>query len=149
MGMAIRPTRDADLPACAEVFAQAFAGPPYGDRWDRGRAERKLRKLHGIDPGYCLCAEVSGVLVGAVFCRVDYWWLGDCVVIEELFVHPSYHGRGVGSALVDAVEAAARRQGVVGIWLIANKEARAYDFYQRRGFHEQPSVAVMLKDLEA
>ena len=146
MTVAIRPVEEHDVERCAELFALAFAVPPYENHWDRDVAERKLTKLWRIDPHYCLCAHVSGLMVGAVFARLDDWWVGECVVVEELFVHPRYQRMGVGSALMEAIEAQARDRGAKGMWLVANQKASAYPFYERQGFRCPPDVALMLKE---
>ena len=146
MAIAIRPIEETDLPRCAAVFAQAFAALPYEDQWDPVRAERKLTKLWRAEPTCCLCAEVSGLVVGAIFCRLDSWWKGDCLVVHEFFVHPNHQRRGLGHALIEAVQTQARQQGVKGVWLIANRHAAAFKFYQQHDFYEPSHVAVMLKD---
>lgn len=44
-------------------------------------------------------------------------------------------GRGVGSALLGAVEELARRRGCKRLWLVTtNDNTHALAFYQRRGF---------------
>ena len=141
----IRPVEAADLDQCAEAFAQAFAGPPYLDKWPRRDARHKLSKLLSIDPDYALCADLMGTVVGAVFGRLSSWWVGDCLVIEELFVHPEHQRQGIGKALMLAAETQAKSQGVVGMWLIANRRAQAMRFYERLGLLAMPDVAVMLK----
>jgi DNA-3-methyladenine glycosylase I len=43
---------------------------------------------------------------------------------------------GIGSALLEAVKAAAAEQGCKRLWLITtNDNVRALRFYQKRGFH--------------
>lgn len=146
MTVAIRPIEEHDIERCAELFALAFSAPPYENHWDQEVAEAKLTKLWRIDPPYCLCAHVSGLLIGAVFARLDHWWVGECVVVEELFVHPEYQRVGVGSELMAAIEGQARRRGAKGMWLVANQKASAYPFYVRQGFCRPPDVALLLKD---
>lgn len=52
-------------------------------------------------------------------------------------------GRGVGSALLGAVEELARRRGCKRLWLVTtNDNTHALAFYQRRGF----SLAALHRD---
>lgn len=143
----IRPVEEADLSACAEIFAAVFAVPPYTDRWDPGDAESKLRKLRSIDPDCCLCADEAGQVLGALFARRDRWWIGDCLIVEELFVEMRHQDRGVGTALMEAIEAKARAEGAVGLWLTSNNRAPALRFYERRGFAGSSEVTVLIKML--
>jgi len=146
MSVEIRPIGQHDIRRCAELFTLAFSVPPYENHWDQEVAEEKLAKLWRIDPPYCLGAHLSELLVGAVFARLDHWWVGECVVVEELFVHPDHHRLGVGSALMAAIEEQARQRGAKGMWLVANQKAPAYPFYERQGFRRPPDVALLIKD---
>jgi ribosomal protein S18 acetylase RimI-like enzyme len=57
---------------------------------------------------------------------------GSC---ELVTIDSLVEGRGVGTALVDAVAAAARRAGCTRLWLVTtNDNLEALRFYQRRGF---------------
>jgi ribosomal protein S18 acetylase RimI-like enzyme len=54
---------------------------------------------------------------------------------EIVTVDSRREDRGVGSLLLDAVTALARREGCARVWLITtNDNLRALGFYQRRGF---------------
>jgi len=54
---------------------------------------------------------------------------------EIVNLDSAHSGLGVGTALVDAVVAAARRRGCRRVWLITtNDNLRALRFYQKRGF---------------
>lgn len=54
---------------------------------------------------------------------------------EIVTLNATVAGRGVGTALLHAAEAAAREDGARRLWLITtNDNTRALRFYQRRGF---------------
>lgn len=56
-------------------------------------------------------------------------------VIEALFIHPSYQGRGIGTALIQSALQAATDAGCSLLELTSNKaRARAHKFYTRLGF---------------
>jgi len=52
--------------------------------------------------------------------------------IRQLATAPRERGRGVGTAVMDAVEAAAVTQGNARVWLKARQQA--WDFYLKRGY---------------
>jgi GNAT superfamily N-acetyltransferase len=57
---------------------------------------------------------------------------GDCEVVT---INTFPKGEGAGTALLEAVAAAARQAGCARVWLITtNDNLRALRFYQRRGF---------------
>lgn len=55
--------------------------------------------------------------------------------IARLYVHPSQHGRGVGTALFQAAEAVIRDAGFTEVTVAALVESAAA-FYRARGMHE-------------
>ncbi len=55
-----------------------------------------------------------------------------------LAVVPALQGRGVGSALIGAVEAEARRRGLEGVYLgVADDNHRAQRLYERLGYRRE------------
>jgi len=112
---------------------------PLGEA-DREWATGKLRELWGegvvsrgrlldatVLPGFV--AEGDGEPAGLLTYRIDG---GDCEVVT---INAFPRGAGVGTALMEAVAAAARDAGCRRVWLITtNDNLRALRFYQRRGF---------------
>ncbi|MFO2548681.1 GNAT family N-acetyltransferase [Alicyclobacillus cycloheptanicus] len=88
----------------------------------RGQVYR-LTNLHA------LVCKVSGKLAGAATYRFDN------TGCELMSLNALTQGSGVGTALVKAVEAEARKTGCRRLWLItSNDNLDALRFYQRRGF---------------
>ena len=52
--------------------------------------------------------------------------------LDRLYVHPEHEGRGVASALLTCLEAAAHRQGLTKLFTEASITAKP--FFERRGF---------------
>jgi ribosomal protein S18 acetylase RimI-like enzyme len=66
--------------------------------------------------------------------------------VEELAVHPSYHGFGVGSFIFEQIEHAARLRGCTHIVLeVAENNERALKFYRTRSFFKLDSAIFMAK----
>jgi ribosomal protein S18 acetylase RimI-like enzyme len=107
--------------------ARAWANALVADRWgpvvvSRGRVYRPAEL-----PGFV--ASVDGDLGGAATYALDD---GSC---ELVTIDSIVEGRGVGTALLEAVRGAARAAGCARLWLITtNDNLRALRFYQRRGF---------------
>jgi len=63
--------------------------------------------------------------------------LVDCPNLEDLFVAPDYRSRGVGSQLLEASEALAKRKWYSRIGLgVAIDNPRARSLYQRQGYND-------------
>jgi len=69
--------------------------------------------------------------------------------ISELFVDPEARGQGIGAALLQAVEAEARRRGCFRLSLLNGKQRESYarQFYSKHGWEERPGMANFVKFL--
>ncbi len=63
--------------------------------------------------------------------------------ISELFVHELARGQGIGSKLLDTVEAEARERGCYRLMLLNLRIRESYQrgFYKKRGWEERPESA--------
>ena len=122
--MHIRPYRSSDCPALAELFYQTVHAvnardysPEQLDAWADGRVE-----LAAWDASFrahdTRVAVEGGVIVG-------FADLGPDGYLDRLYVHRDWQGRGVASALCDALPAAR----------ITHASITARPFFERRGWH--------------
>lgn len=96
-------------------------------RFDPDRARERLRE--NFDPMHTHGIVLDGQRVGFFATRMT----GGELWLDHLYIHPSFQGRGLGSAVLSIVADMAEELGrplLVG----ALKESRANDFYQKRGF---------------
>jgi len=69
--------------------------------------------------------------------------------VEELAVHPDYHGLGVGSFMFDQVEHAARLRGCTHIVLeVAENNEEALHFYRKRNFQKIDAAIFLARKLD-
>jgi GNAT superfamily N-acetyltransferase len=129
--VAVRRTSAADLPALYDIFSEAIGlvyrarrldppAPPY----EIFAAQQRHLLTH--DGDRCVVAEEDGEVVAFA----SAWARGTTWFLASLFVRPRVHGRGVGTALLDAVwgaEFASRRTITDAIQPISNA------LYGRRG----------------
>ena len=108
--------------------ADRAAVAPFLERWHslrvarRGTLEEPLRHP-------ALIAEEDGRLLGVLTYVVDG------TQCEVLTLHADERGRGVGTALLEAVRERAAAAGCERLWLVTtNDNVDALRFYQRRGF---------------
>ena len=66
--------------------------------------------------------------------------------VEELAVHPDYHGMGVGGFIFEQVEHAAKLRGCTHIVLeVAENNENALKFYRSRNFYKMDSAIFLAK----
>lgn len=103
---------------------------------DAVTAETWRRVSSGQGPIFGLGAELDGWLVGIVhylFHPVT-WAIGPRCYLEDLFVAPEARGHGAGRALIEAVYAAADREGADQVyWLTHEDNATARALYDTLG----------------
>jgi ribosomal protein S18 acetylase RimI-like enzyme len=127
---------------------------PYVDDESSWRARRELYAGFLGGGGFALLAERDGELIGYAMVAVtpvaetlmpDTWRTGALVAeIETLSVLPAARGEGVGSALLDRIDAELESAGVRDVLIgafVAN--AGAIRLYERHGF--RPAWVYMLR----
>jgi DNA-3-methyladenine glycosylase I len=100
----------------------------FHERWGSPRIVTRGR-VHKVDQLAGFIAEYQETPVGLVTYQID----GDeCEIVS---LDSMVEGRGVGSALVAAVEEATTKHGCKRLWLITtNDNTAALRFYQKLGF---------------
>ena len=69
--------------------------------------------------------------------------------VQELAVHPDYHGFGVGSFMLEQVEHAARQRGCTHVVLeVAENNEEALAFYRKRSFHKIDAAVFLARKLD-
>lgn len=70
--------------------------------------------------------------------------------VQELAVHPEWHGFGVGSFMLEQVEHAARLRGCTHVVLeVAENNETALAFYRNRNFHKIDAAIFLSRRLES
>jgi ribosomal protein S18 acetylase RimI-like enzyme len=117
--IAIQPLRDDDRAWLANRWETSWGGLTMVSRG----------KVHRLEDQAAFIARIDGERAGSL----TYWREGDEIEITSL--ESLVEGRGVGSALLEAIAAHAIAAGAKRIWLITtNDNLNALGFYQKRGY---------------
>jgi GNAT superfamily N-acetyltransferase len=109
----LRPTTTADLPVLHELFLESIGGVYRRHGFDPPAPPFDVfagQQRHVLATGASVVAATDGDVAGFA----SAWTRGRDWFLASLFVRPSLQGRGLGTALLDAVwdDAAARRRTI-------------------------------------
>jgi GNAT superfamily N-acetyltransferase len=137
----IRRCREDELAAIGAIVnaaAVAYRGVIPEDRWHEpymGPAELEAEIAAGVEFwGY----EDAGELIGVMGIQP----VKDVTLIRHAYVSPAAQGRGIGGALLAALDARGTGQMLVGTWAAASWAIR---FYERHGFVAVGDPATLLR----
>ncbi|MBY6240763.1 GNAT family N-acetyltransferase [Methylosinus sp. Sm6] len=127
----LRPFLPADAPALATIFRESvetLAADDYDEdqraAW-AAAADDEAAFAQKLAGALTIIASLDGEIAGFASLR-------DGTLLDMLYVHPRAARRGVGSALIDALEKLARGRGAREISVDASDAAR--DFFAARGY---------------
>ena len=79
-------------------------------------------------------AEINDEVVGFALWYTSYsTWKGQCLYLEDFYVHPDYRDQKIGSKLFDKVVDLAKSSGVKRMdWQVLDWNENAIEFYKRK-----------------
>lgn len=130
-----------DYPSVYELWESMEKGVKVGRSDTPAEIEKKISR----DPDLFLVAEADDGIIGSVIGGFD----GRRGLIYHLAVSASFRGKGVGSRLMDEVEARLRAKGCLKCYLmVAPDNTEVEGYYQQRGWHPMDYVHIFGKDLQ-
>jgi len=130
--------------------------------YQRPRSRRRFEEVFEEEGIEQLLFEVEGDLVAYAECTYEvsgsdnwinprYFEKRDMhpLFVEELAVHPDWHGRGVGSFALEQLQHLARVHGLNHLVLeVAENNERALDWYKKRAFKKLDAAIFMACPVE-
>ena len=111
----------------------------------RSDTPEEIQKKLARDPDLFLVAECEDKIVGSVIGGYD----GRRGMVYHLAVDPSFRGQGVGSQLMDEVEARLRARGCLKSYLLVAEDNHDVDaFYKKQGWKHMDTVHLFGKELQ-
>ncbi len=69
--------------------------------------------------------------------------------VEEIAVHPDFHGKGIGTYMFEQIEHAARRRGCTHVVLeVAENNEEALQFYRKRNFQKLDAAIFLSRKID-
>ncbi|MFN0066263.1 MAG: N-acetyltransferase family protein [Limisphaerales bacterium] len=134
--MILRPATAAELDATLPLVAEFYAD--FGFPWDTARKRALLADLLARpDLGGLWLVQREGGVIGyalvAHYFSLEYD--GRVALLDEFWITPAQRGAGLGGAVLEALEARLRADGVGVVRLeVEARHARASGLYARHGY---------------
>ena len=144
MTLSIR-IREFCFPADYEPVFALWRSVERGVRTGRSDTPAEIEKKLARDPDLFLVAEAQGAIIGSVIGGYD----GRRGLVYHLAVASAYRGMGIGSRLMEELEARLRAKGCLKCYLLVtddNPEAEIY--YQHRGWQHMDSIRLYGTELQ-
>jgi ribosomal protein S18 acetylase RimI-like enzyme len=136
--------REFRFPSDYESVYQLWGSIEKGVHVGRSDTPAEIEKKIARDPDLFILAESEGAIIGSVIGGFD----GRRGLIYHLAVAAPFRGFGIGSRLMDEVEARLRAKGCLKCYLLVTADnPEAEDYYQQRGWQPMDTVHMFGKEL--
>lgn len=146
----IRPLKQNDIADIMQLHRELGWNPAF--KADGSTLKQRLEALITEENALLLVAELKGKVVGYIHGKMVTYLLfaGREMLVSELFVMESVRGRGVGKALLSAIESEAVTQKCFRISVLNSRERESYKrgFYPSLGYEERAHTANFTKRLD-
>lgn len=147
----IRRVKPSDVNVFVQLYTASYKGLEEYAYIDEKDIRDYFRWLLKRDSEGFLVAELSEP-VAFIACDTNWFshFEGEILgEIHEIFVHPNYRGRRIGSLLVDRAVEYAKEKGrkTMGLWVGVNN-FYAKEFYRKKGFIETVSIGKWTRMIE-
>jgi predicted N-acetyltransferase YhbS len=147
---AIRPLNPSDVAAIMQLHRELGWNPAF--KADGSTLKQRLEALITEENALLLVAERKGQVVGYIHGEIVTYLLfaGREMLVSELFVMEKMRGKGVGKALLSAIETEAVHHKCFRISVLNSRERESYKrgFYPALGYEERPHTANFTKRLD-
>ena len=143
--MQIRIIQSRDIQTVAHLLLDSFKKPPYNERVSLLAVQKSLRFFLRIGSGFVALADKK--IVGVVYFKVEQYWEGPVVLIEDLAVQPEFQSQGVGKLLLDRVERLAKKHKACMVSFVTHSKSPAISFYKKMGYHPNSKRVIFEKRL--
>ncbi len=131
-----------------ELFVSVFEKEPWNDDWsNENQLKLYIHDLVGQSNSLTFGLYEKEELIGISMGRIRRWYSGSEYYIDELCISASKQGRGIGSFFIEKIQEACKGLGLSNIFLLTDKDAPAFEFYKKRGFHEAKNITAFSKRL--
>ena len=145
--MRIRNATKRRVKETAELMLGEFSKPPFNEKVTLNDVLKSLNFYFKIGKAYVMIA--NNKIAGIVIFKIEQYWEGPVIIIEDLAVKEIFKRQGIGKMLIDKVEAYAKKNKIKAIYFQTDKRSSAVKFYQRQEYKFRKNVISMEKKIKS
>lgn len=144
--MRIRKATKKDIREIAKLMLEEFSKPPFNERTTISSVIKSLNFYFKV--GKAFVAIEDKKIVGIVVFKVEQWWDGPVILIEDLAVKEDFKKHGIGKKLTDTVESHGKKIKAKAVSFATNSKSSAVKFYTKHGYIIEKNRVFMRKKLK-
>tara|TARA_Y100001949_G_C15955588_1_gene316804 strand:+ start:900 stop:1340 length:441 start_codon:yes stop_codon:yes gene_type:complete len=146
--MILRNIQEADIDACALLFAQVFSSEPWNEEWNKEFASERISHFFQSKGFIGVLAEDDGI-IGFALGNTEPFYFGSMFYLREMCTHRNLQKQGVGNKILGALEAELCSHKVKSIYLTTERAIPAAKFYQKNGFSYSEKMGFYAKRINS
>lgn len=127
----------------AKLMLEEFKKPPFNEKSSFNAVLKSLNFYFRI--GKAFVAVDDKRIVGVVVFKIEQYWEGPVMIIEDLAVKEDFKRVGVGKELMKKAESYAKKNKIRKIHFSTHRKSPAVRFYKRQGYGINRNVVSMGK----
>ncbi len=142
----IKHAKKKDITGIAKLMLEEFSKPPFKEKNTINSVIKSLNFYFKI--GKAFIAIDNNKIIGVVVFKVEQWWEGPIVIIEDLAVKEDFKKQGIGKNLIDNVEHYAKKIKAKTVSFTTHKKSSAVKFYTKQGYKIEKNTLFMRKKVK-
>lgn len=122
----------------AKLMLEEFRKPPFNEKASLDSVLKSLSFYFKIGEVYTAINKKE--IIGVVIFKIEQYWEGQIIIIEDLAVKEEYKKQNVGKTLMSKVEDYAKKNKIKRILFKTNKKSSAIKFYQKIGYKPKEDI---------
>lgn len=140
--MRIRRANKGDLREIGELMLEEFSKPPFNENV---ALDSVLKSLGYYYKNAEIYVAVDKNICGVLIFRVELWWEGKVVIIQDLAVKEFFQNKNIGSKLMGFLENFSKKKNIKKICFETNSKFSSIYFYKKLGYKLKRNRIVMEK----
>lgn len=146
----IRLANKKDLPLLADIYKTAYNSLNIGENWNNDSALKLIEHLYHEQEDLFFVAEENGAIVGGIVALLKPWWDGNHLADGEIFVHPQFQEKGIGTRLIKHmfIESSKKYKALSWDTFTHRVYEQPLDWYKKLGFEEIKNWVMITGNIE-